>query len=60
VLQLLVTANIVPRSPILVTLMMEAVRSFETLVIKRTTKRNNTEDSILQLPYYLSIASGNP
>jgi hypothetical protein len=30
VLQLLVTANVVPSSPILVTLMMEALRSSET------------------------------
>jgi hypothetical protein len=32
VLQLLVTANIVPSTPILVTLMMEAMHSSETLV----------------------------
>jgi hypothetical protein len=30
VLRLLVTANVVPSSPILVTLMMEAIRSSET------------------------------
>jgi hypothetical protein len=36
--RLLVTANIVSSSPILVTLMMEAIRSSETLVLIRTTR----------------------
>jgi hypothetical protein len=37
VLRLLVTANIVSSSPIIVTLMMEAIRSSETSVLTRVT-----------------------
>jgi hypothetical protein len=36
-LPLLVTANVLPSSPILVTLMMEALRSYETSFLTRTT-----------------------
>jgi hypothetical protein len=43
-----VTANVVPSSQSLVTLMMEALRSSETLVLPRTTRRNIPEDGILQ------------
>jgi hypothetical protein len=45
--RLLVTANVVPSSPILVTLMMEALRSPETSVLIGATRRNTPEDGIL-------------
>jgi hypothetical protein len=47
VLGLLVTAKVDPESPIIVTLVMEAPHSSETLVLTSATLRNIPEDGIL-------------
>jgi hypothetical protein len=47
VLQLIVTANVVPISQIFISLMMEAMRSSETWVLRRAIWHDIPEDSIL-------------
>jgi hypothetical protein len=47
VLRWLVTANVVPSSPVVVTLMMEATCSSETLALISATWRYIREDGIL-------------
>jgi hypothetical protein len=47
--RLLVTASVVPSSPILVTLMKDALSFSETSVLPRATRRNIPEDTLLHL-----------
>jgi hypothetical protein len=47
--RLLVTANVVPSSPSLVSLMMEALSSSETAVLTRAIRLAISEDAILQV-----------
>jgi hypothetical protein len=57
VLRLLVTAKVVPSSPILVALMMEALPSSETSVLTRAARRNIPNDGILRYIWWLGTLS---
>jgi hypothetical protein len=55
---MLVTGNAAPSSPIVVTLMMEAIRSSETSFLARATRRNIPQDGILDCRNYIFIYVG--
>jgi hypothetical protein len=57
--RLLVTANIVPSSPIIVTLMMGALSSSETSVVTKATQRNTPEDRTLHSHLREKLKSNN-
>jgi hypothetical protein len=59
VLRLLVTANVVPSSPILVTLTIEMIGSSETSVVTKIMLLNTTEDGILRSHHCENLKSYN-
>jgi hypothetical protein len=57
-LQLLVTANIIPNLSILITLIMDVIHSSEMLVLTRVMRRKIADDGILHHPTCYWITQG--
>jgi hypothetical protein len=48
-------ANVVPSSQILITVLMEAIRTSETSVLTRATRRTIPEDGILRVSFEITV-----